>query len=121
MRLWFWPVLTPRVSCLVSRVSVHAQAHVEAAEALSAKSKLAGQAYFVTNHEPVRFWGMMGDVLEGLGYARPSKHLPYLLIFVVALIFEYVVRPLLRPFKQVGVRACMENGRVGRYGEGGVC
>ena len=76
-----------------------AQAHIQAAEAMAQAepSKLAGQAYFITNQDPKPFWGMLGDVCEGLGYARPSIHLPWLLVFLIALVFEYVIRPLLRP------------------------
>ncbi len=47
------------------------QAHIQAAEALSLTSPLAGQAYFVTNNEDRTFWGFMGDLCEGLGYGRP--------------------------------------------------
>lgn len=42
---------------------------------------------------------MMGDVCEGLGYSRPRIHLPFLLIILVAALFEYVIRPLVAPFK----------------------
>ena len=41
----------------------------------------------------------MGNVVEGLGYDRPHVHLPYLLIIFIAFVFEYVVRPLVKPFK----------------------
>ncbi|EFJ50914.1 hypothetical protein VOLCADRAFT_79975 [Volvox carteri f. nagariensis] len=73
-----------------------AHAHLLAAEALSPASLIAGKAYFITNNEPKPFWGMMGDVCEGLGYGRPRIHLPFMLVFVLAMIFEYVVRPLVR-------------------------
>lgn len=81
-----------------------AQAHLLAAEALDdaeRAAKVAGKAYFITNQDPRGFWGMMGDVCEGLGYARPHMHLPLLLILFVAILFEYVIRPLLRPFKEL--------------------
>ncbi|GFH14670.1 3beta_HSD domain-containing protein [Haematococcus lacustris] len=80
-----------------------AQAHVQAAAALAGprSSRVAGRAYFITNQDPRPFWGMMGDVCQGLGYARPSIHLPFLLILLVAALFEYVIRPLLRPIKQL--------------------
>jgi sterol-4alpha-carboxylate 3-dehydrogenase (decarboxylating) len=47
------------------------QAHIQAAEALSEDSPLAGRAYFITNDDPRPFWGFMGDVCQGLGYQRP--------------------------------------------------
>jgi len=31
-------------------------------------SPVAGQAFFITNQEPVPFWTFTGDLLEGLGY-----------------------------------------------------
>eukprot|EP00798_Chlamydomonas_sp_ICE-L_P010593 gene10593-12258_t len=78
-----------------------AQAHLEAADALSLTSKVAGQAYFITNCDPRPFWGMLGDMCEGLGYGRPSIKLPFFLIFFVAFLFEYVIKPVLKPFKDL--------------------
>lgn len=81
-----------------------AYAHLLAAEALDdpvRAAKVAGKAYFITNQDPREFWGMMGDVCEGLGYKRPYMHLPVLLILFVAALFEYVIRPLLRPIKDL--------------------
>lgn len=74
---------------------------VQAADKLAPGSELAGQAMFVTNQEPVPFWGFTGDLLEGLGYARPHIKLPLLLILCVAMLFEYVIRPALAPIKQL--------------------
>jgi sterol-4alpha-carboxylate 3-dehydrogenase (decarboxylating) len=56
---------------------------------------------FITNQEPIPFWTFTGDMLEGLGYARPHIKLPLLLILVVAMLFEYVIRPLLKPIKEL--------------------
>ncbi|KAF8068313.1 Nsdhl [Scenedesmus sp. PABB004] len=78
-----------------------AQAHVLAADKLCPGGPLAGQALFVTNQEPVPFWAFTGDVLSGLGYPRPSVRLPLALILAVAMIFEYIIRPLLRPIKEL--------------------
>lgn len=78
-----------------------ADAHVQAADKLTPKSALAGSAYFITNREPRPFWGVMGDVCGGLGYARPHIHLPVLLVLAIAFLFEYVIRPLLKPFKEL--------------------
>jgi nucleoside-diphosphate-sugar epimerase len=74
-----------------------AQAHVLAAEKLAVGSAAAGEAFFITNQEPVPFWTFTGDLLEGLGYDRPSKRLPLGLILTLAMLFEYVIRPLLSP------------------------
>eukprot|EP00882_Tetradesmus_deserticola_P024676 GHRQ01026983.1.p3 GENE.GHRQ01026983.1~~GHRQ01026983.1.p3 ORF type:complete len:107 (+),score=36.24 GHRQ01026983.1:472-792(+) len=40
-------------------------------------------------------------MLEGLGYPRPSIKLPLLLILFAAMLFEYVIRPLLKPIKEL--------------------
>jgi sterol-4alpha-carboxylate 3-dehydrogenase (decarboxylating) len=74
-----------------------AQAHVQAAERLDVGSPAAGEAFFITNQEPVPFWSFTGDLLEGLGYERPSRRLPLGLVLTIAMIFEYVIRPLLSP------------------------
>jgi len=73
----------------------------QAADKLAPGTALAGQIYFITNQDPVPFWGFMGDLLEGLGYGRPRIQLPALLILVVAMIFEYIIRPLFRPIKEL--------------------
>lgn len=75
-----------------------AQAHIEAADALSLDSPLAGKAYFITNADPRPFWGFMGDVCEGLGYGRPHIKLPFYLVYFIALIVQYLVVPLCRLF-----------------------
>ncbi len=81
-----------------------AAAHLAAADVLAAKgvnSKAAGNAYFVTNDDPRPFWGFMGDVCDGLGYGRPRIHLPVGVILFIAYIMQYIIIPLLRPFKRL--------------------
>lgn len=73
----------------------------QAADKLALGGPLAGQAFFITNQDPVPFWSFTGDILEGLGYRRPYIHLPRLLVLAIAILFEYVIRPLLRPFKEL--------------------
>lgn len=77
---------------------------MQAADALSTESKLAGQAYFITNHEPVKLWGFFDNVLDGLSFPaklRPHVHLPFFLILLLSFVFEYIIVPLLKPFKQL--------------------
>lgn len=81
-----------------------AQAHVAAADLLLLQgkdAKAAGKAYFITNDDPRPFWGFMGDICEGLGYERPRIHLPVALVMFLALIMQYIIIPLVRPFKQL--------------------
>ncbi|KAK9800353.1 hypothetical protein WJX73_009197 [Symbiochloris irregularis] len=74
-----------------------AQAHIQAAEALTLDSPLAGRPYFTTDSAPRPFWQFLGDVLQPLGYERPHIPLPGLLMWVLAWIFQYLIVPLLRP------------------------
>ncbi|CAK0781998.1 hypothetical protein CVIRNUC_005526 [Coccomyxa viridis] len=78
-----------------------AQAHLQAADALAgSQPACAGKAYFITNAEPRPFWGFLGDLLEPLGYQRPSTKLPWRLIFFIAVLVELIIW-LLKPFKTI--------------------
>ncbi len=70
---------------------------MQAAAKLGLSSPVAGRAYFITNNEPYPFWGFIGDVLEPLGYGRPRIRLPWLPLFLIALLMERVITPLLAP------------------------
>lgn len=59
-----------------------------AGDALSHDSKLAGQAYFLTNREPLGFWELVGRLLDGLGHARPTWRVPYPIAFSAAAVRE---------------------------------
>ncbi|XP_023667254.1 sterol-4-alpha-carboxylate 3-dehydrogenase, decarboxylating isoform X1 [Paramormyrops kingsleyae] len=67
-----------------------------AAEHLRPKSPLCGRAYHITNDEPVQFWDFMSQVLMGLGYDAPRYHLPYWLVYGLALLL-WLLALLLRP------------------------
>ena len=77
-----------------------AAAHIRADEALAAQEadaaapRVSGRAFFITNDEPRPFWGVTGDICEGLGYPRPSVHLPAWLILAIAVFVVRVVVPL---------------------------
>ncbi|MFO0550994.1 MAG: NAD-dependent epimerase/dehydratase family protein [Polyangiaceae bacterium] len=59
-----------------------------AADALQPGSAVAGQAYFVTNGEPVAFWEFVGRLLDGLGYPRPRFKVPYPIAYSAAAVRE---------------------------------
>lgn len=62
-----------------------ADAHLLGADSLAdPNSGAAGQAFFITNDEPSQFWGMLGDLSEGLGYARPHIKLPVWIMMIFA-------------------------------------
>ncbi|XP_043113915.1 sterol-4-alpha-carboxylate 3-dehydrogenase, decarboxylating [Puntigrus tetrazona] len=74
--------------------------HILAAEHLKADSPLCGQAYHITNDEPVRFWDFMSQVLVALGYGAPRYHLPYALVYGLALLL-WLIAALLRPLIRI--------------------
>ncbi|XP_026212811.1 sterol-4-alpha-carboxylate 3-dehydrogenase, decarboxylating [Anabas testudineus] len=70
--------------------------HILAAEHLRADSPICGKPYHITNDEPIRFWDFMSEVLVGLGYDPPRYHLPYMLVYGLAL-FLWLLALILRP------------------------
>ncbi|KAF3838161.1 hypothetical protein F7725_009929 [Dissostichus mawsoni] len=70
--------------------------HILAAERLRPDSPICGKPYHITNDEPVKFWDFMSDVLVGLGYAAPRYHLPYALVYGLALLL-WLLALILRP------------------------
>lgn len=66
-----WPAHSRLTTIRTAPHPAPLQAHIQAAEALSPTSPLAGKAYFITNDEDRTFWGFMGDLCHGLGYDRP--------------------------------------------------
>jgi len=54
------------------------------------------QAYNITNDEPIYFWTFITQMLVGLGYAAPKFHLPYWLIYFIAVVLAWLVA-VLRP------------------------
>ena len=73
---------------------------LQAAKALLAEASVAGHAFFITNDDARPFWTFLGNILAGLDYEprlRPHIKLPYLLVFTIAAILEYLVRARKRP------------------------
>jgi len=59
-------------------------AHILAAEKLvSPDSAPAGNAYFITNDEPIKFWDLIGDIWDGFGYKRPYIGIPYFIVWII--------------------------------------
>ncbi|XP_058781077.1 3beta-hydroxysteroid-dehydrogenase/decarboxylase-like [Vicia villosa] len=78
-----------------------AHGHICADRALasegSVSEKAAGQAYFITNMEPIKFWEFMSLILEGLGYQRPRIKIPAFVVMPIAHLVELIYR-LLGPY-----------------------
>lgn len=68
-----------------------ADACIQAADHLAPGSKVAGQAYFITNDETTLFWAQCGVILGKLGYPVPSACIPFTLCYVIATILELVL------------------------------
>ncbi|ESO07497.1 hypothetical protein HELRODRAFT_185437 [Helobdella robusta] len=75
-------------------------AHVLAAQQLQQKPEIAGNAYNITNNEPILFWEFMSRLLKGLGYAAPKYHLPYYFIYFLAFLVQIFVF-IVSPFKTI--------------------
>lgn len=58
------------------------------------------QAYHITNNEPICFWDFMSQVLVGLGYDAPRYHLPYALVYGIAMLL-WLITSLLRPLVNI--------------------
>ena len=63
--------------------------HLLAAEHID---EVGGEAFFITNDEPIKFWTFTGDILSGFGYSRPWLKLPYGLILGIAKIL-FTINP----------------------------
>lgn len=74
--------------------------HLLGAQAATLGAPCSGEAYFITNNEPIPFWDFMSFILVGLGYAPPSKCLPYKFILGLSYVAQGVVS-LLAPIKRI--------------------
>ncbi|KAL6524179.1 3beta-hydroxysteroid-dehydrogenase/decarboxylase isoform 2 [Orobanche minor] len=78
-----------------------AHAHICAERALASEGtvaeKAAGQAFFVTNMEAIKFWEFMSLILEGLGYERPNIKIPAAVMMPIAHMVEMIYK-LLAPY-----------------------
>ncbi|XP_040872219.1 3beta-hydroxysteroid-dehydrogenase/decarboxylase isoform X2 [Glycine max] len=77
------------------------KAHICADRALASEGpvseKAAGEAYFITNMEPMKFWEFVSLVVEGLGYERPRIKIPTFVIMPIAHLVEWIYK-LLGPY-----------------------
>ena len=72
-------------------------AHIEAARHLTPGSPLCGQAYFVTDGEPVNYFEFFRPFVEALGLAFPTRKLPAAPLRVVFWCWELLRRVLPLP------------------------
>ncbi|CAI9095143.1 OLC1v1031020C1 [Oldenlandia corymbosa var. corymbosa] len=78
-----------------------AHAHICAERALASggavAEKAAGQAFFITNMEPIKFWEFISLILEGLGYKRPTVKIPVFVVMPIAHMVELIYK-ILAPY-----------------------
>ncbi len=61
-----------------------AYSHVLAASELAVDARINGNAYFITNREPILFWDFASWVHAGYGWTKPWIILPYTMMWVLA-------------------------------------
>lgn len=71
-----------------------AQAHLQAAAALAPKSATAGNAYFISNGEPIATEDMINRMLECAGLAPVHRRIPFGLAYGLGFALESVYRLL---------------------------
>lgn len=67
-----------------------ADAVVAAEGRLDAGSPLNGEAYFVTNGEPMAFYAFVETLLRGLGYTPPTGRVPFWIAYAGAAVLEAI-------------------------------
>ncbi|XP_008788217.2 3beta-hydroxysteroid-dehydrogenase/decarboxylase isoform X2 [Phoenix dactylifera] len=82
---------TGKNMCDFTYVENVAHANICAEQALRSEStSVAGKPIFITNHQPVELWDFISNILEGLGYQRPTIHLPVKLVLLVVVLANKV-------------------------------
>jgi nucleoside-diphosphate-sugar epimerase len=71
-----------------------AEAHLQAADALHSGSAVAGQAYFVSQGEPVNCWDWINEILGLAGLPRLARSISYRAAWQVGHLFEITHRVL---------------------------
>ncbi|XP_031477618.1 3beta-hydroxysteroid-dehydrogenase/decarboxylase isoform X2 [Nymphaea colorata] len=70
-----------------------AHAHICAEQALRSNTgDVAGKAFFITNGAPMKLWQFISLVLDGLGYERPTIHLPVKPVLLMTMLAEHLDR-----------------------------
>lgn len=76
----------------ITYVENAADAHLAAADHLTAGSPVAGQAYFISQGEPVVLWEFVNDLLELLGMPKVTRAISYGAARSIGAVLELVYR-----------------------------
>lgn len=71
-----------------------AAAHVQAFEKLGKGSAVNGNAYFIAQEKPVKLWGFISEILEGVGLALPPKPISAKVAYRLGAFIEGVFKTL---------------------------
>jgi nucleoside-diphosphate-sugar epimerase len=71
-----------------------AHAHLVAADKLTPGSSVGGQAYFITNDEPIPFWDLPKRIWRDLDCPLPIFPLPKFLMFWIFFFLDFVLKSL---------------------------
>ncbi len=86
----------------ITYVENAAAAHVQAAEKLALESPLAGQAYFISDDNPVNLWVWINHLLERLNLPNVKKRISYRAAYTIGAISE-VLHTLVPPLGEPNV------------------
>jgi len=78
----------------ITYVENAADAHLQAADHLQAGSRVAGQAYFISQGEPVLLWDFVNLLLEKLGVAKVTRRISYRAAMGLGAVLEGIHRLL---------------------------
>lgn len=76
--------------CDFTYVANAVHAHLLVADQLSPGHAAAGQAYFITNGEPRRFWDFIATVLRQTGCVGPTKTISFRVAYSFAYVMEFL-------------------------------
>jgi len=76
----------------VTYVDDAARAHLLAAEALEHNPRVAGNAYFISQGEPIRLWDWIRRLIARLGLPAVRRSIPYAPAYALGLAFELIYR-----------------------------
>jgi len=68
-----------------------AYGHVLAADKMVPGSTVCGQAYLITNDNPIPFWDMARFVYKNFGFPEPKYKIPYIIMWYFAVILSWIV------------------------------
>jgi len=74
--------------------------HMLAAQKMVTGSNVGGQAFFITNDDPIPFWDLPIWIWTQLGYSTPKIHIPYVIAYYLALLIALLCW-IISPIKKV--------------------